>query len=211
MKKTLITIVATVLLCCCLIGTTYAWLVTKTEPIKNTFTFGNINITLTETDATNNAKEFKVVPGATIDKDPTVTVKANSEACWLFIKVEKSANFDTFMTYAMADGWTVLDAVNAPGVFYRQVASLDADQKFAVLEDNKVDVKTTVTKADVDSIGSDLPALTFTAYAVQLEGFDTTVDGVEGVIRAWNEAKALDTTNTQQPEQGEGESGEGNS
>ena len=80
--------------------------------VKNTFTVGDINIGLTET-----TTDYKMVPGNTIAKDPTVTVKAESEACWLFVKVTESENLDTFITYAIAEGWTKLQ----DGVYYREV------------------------------------------------------------------------------------------
>lgn len=92
MKKKVLSIVAVVLVLCCAIGGTLAWLTDKTDPVVNTFTVGDINIELKET-----TTNYKMVPGNTITKDPKVTVKANSEACWLFVKVEKSSNFDSFI------------------------------------------------------------------------------------------------------------------
>ena len=103
-KRVWISILAVVLLLCCGIGGTLAWLSVKTASVQNTFTVGDIDITLAETTGTS----YKMVPGNTLTKDPKVTVKSGSEACWLFVKVEKSENFDTFMTFAIADGWTEL-------------------------------------------------------------------------------------------------------
>ena len=74
------------------------------------------DVTLTETE-----EEYKMVPGYTIHKDPKTTVVKGSEECYLFVKVEKSANFDSYMTYEMADGWTALEGVE--GVYYREVTS----------------------------------------------------------------------------------------
>lgn len=67
----------------CAVGGTIAWLTATTEPVVNTFTYGKIKIELTETTGT----EYKIIPGVNISKDPKVTVKADSEACWLFVKV----------------------------------------------------------------------------------------------------------------------------
>lgn len=190
-KKITIAVVCAVLSCVCLIGTTFAWLVDKTEPVKNTFTVGNVDITLTETGATLNGSvyenSFKMVPGNTITKDPKVTVVAGSEACYVFVKIEKSTNFDTFMEYALADGWIQLKDGETPidGVFYREVASSNADQPFAVLNGDKVTVKNTVTKGDMDGLtdASKYPTLTFTAYAVQK-------DNVADAYTAWTYAIA---------------------
>ena len=95
MKKTLITIALTVLAGLCVVGTTLAFLVDKTDPIVNTFTVGNVDIELTETDGNGNnvtGNEYKLIPGHTYTKDPTVTVKKGSEACWLFVKVDPANN-----------------------------------------------------------------------------------------------------------------------
>lgn len=173
MKKKVLSIVAVVLVLCCAIGGTLAWLTDKTASVKNTFTVGDINIELTET-----TTNYKMVPGNTIFKDPKVTVKANSEACWLFVKVEKSANFDSFMTYDMADGWTELPSVT--GVYYREVAATTAATDFSVLKGDSVSVKDTVTKADLNALTQNtFPTLTFTAYAVQK-------DNVADAATAWS-------------------------
>ena len=56
---------------------TVAWLTDTAGPVNNVFSVGNVKIGLTET-----TTEFKMVPGIDIDKDPVVTVKANSEDAW---------------------------------------------------------------------------------------------------------------------------------
>lgn len=177
MKKKVLSIVAVVLVLCCAIGGTLAWLTDKTASVTNTFTVGDINIELKET-----TTNYKMVPGNTITKDPKVTVQANSEACWLFVKVEESAKFDSFMTYAMADGWTALPGVT--GVYYREVAATTAATDFSVLKDNSVLVKDSVTKAMLNGLSeTTFPTLTFTAYAVQKDNVNSAAD-------AWAKANA---------------------
>lgn len=161
MKKKVLASVAAALVLCCVNCGTLAWLTDKTDSVVNTFTVGNVDIELKET-----TENYKMIPGCTIAKDPTVTVTKDSEDCWLFVKVEKSENFDTFMTYDMANGWTPLEGES--GVFYHQVTNSAADQTFAVLKDNSVTVNDTVDKAMMDDLKSDtFPTLTFTVYAVQ--------------------------------------------
>ena len=142
-KKAWLSALAVVLVLCCAVGGTLAWLTQKTDAVVNTFTVGDINITLTETE-----REYKMVPGNTIDKDPIVTVQAGSEACWLFMKVEKSATFDTFVTCAMATGWTAL--AGPEGVYYRQVdaaaaaaANLAAADSVSGMQDEETLLKIT--------------------------------------------------------------------
>ena len=166
-KKTLALVLALTLLVAGVVGGTLAWLTDQTAEVKNTFTVGDINIGLTET-----TTDYKMVPGNTIAKDPTVTVKANSEACWLFVQVTKSENLDTFITYAIAEGWTELQ----DGVYYREVPASAADQTFSVLADNAVTVNNTVTKTMLETAKTDAPTLTFQAYAVQEDNVASASD-----------------------------------
>lgn len=177
-KKTFALLMALVLVFGVAVGGTVAWLTAKTGPVVNTFTVGDINIGLTET-----TKDYKIVPGTDIAKDPKVTVKANSEACWLFVKVEEAnwpAAVETDGTtrkvnYEIAGGWTALSGVS--GVYYREVDAVTADTDFAVLKDNKVTVSDTLTKTEINNITTN-PTLTFTAYAVQK-------DNIADAATAW--------------------------
>ena len=189
--RVLLLVIACALMLVGAIGSTMAWLVAKTDKVVNTFTYGDIDITLTETDPegddnpANNT--FSMIPGNDIAKDPKITVLGNSEACWLFVKIETSDNLSDFITYAVADGWTVLDATNHPSVYYREVAKSENDQEFSVLAGDKVSVKSSVTKEMLNALdlNSTYPTMTFTAYAVQhnfkLDGSAVT----PGAIDAW--------------------------
>ena len=171
-KKTIALIVCLTLIIGCAIGGTIAWLTAQTDPVVNTFTVGNVDITLAESPNL----DLKMVPGKTITKDPTVTVVKDSEACWLFVKVEKSANFDTFMTYTMADGWTALTGVD--GVYYREVnaETATAGAEYPVLAQNRVVVLDTVTKDLLNADDFVAPTLEFTAYACQKDNVSTATD-----------------------------------
>lgn len=177
-KKTIAVVLALVLVICCAVGGVLAWLTDTTDSIENIFTVGNVKIALAEGEDLN----LKMVPGQKITKDPVATVEANSEDCWLFVKVEKSDNFDDFMTYTMAEGWNQGDGTNVPdNVFYRVVGTAATDTTFNVIKDDTVNVKGTVTQSMMDKLTDNtLPTLTFTAYAVQAEGFDSAAD-------AWTE------------------------
>lgn len=177
--KLVVAMLAVTLLIGCAIGGTVAWLTAKTDAVVNTFTYGNINITLAETTGTN----YKIIPGVDITKDPKVTVKANSEDCWLFVKVQETGTFVADeVTYSIADGWTAL--TGQTDVYYREVGAVTADTSFDVIKENKVYVKDTLTKEDIQNITN--PTLTFTAYAVQK-------DGIADAAIAW--AKVPTTTN----------------
>ena len=169
MKKTLTMVLAFALIFALGIGATLAWLTATSGEVKNTFTTSDISITLTETTG-GQKKEFKMVPGHTIEKDPKVTVAAGSEDCYLFVKVEKSLNFDSFMTYEMADGWTQLTGVQDVDNVYYMVID-DANEMgtpYSVLKNDQVKVLDGVTKAMMNDLtDSTRPTLTFTAYASQ--------------------------------------------
>lgn len=172
--KVFLSLLALVLVVGCAVGGTIAWLTATTEPVVNTFTYGKIKIELTETKPEN--KQATIIPGVNISKDPKVTVKAGSEACWLFVKVAEGGTFvANKVTYSIADGWTALDATNHPGVYYREVNAVTADTDFYVLKDNMVTVSEELTKAEVNGITTQ-PTLTFTAYAVQKDGIGTAAE-----------------------------------
>ena len=169
--KLVVAMLAVTLLIGCAIGGTVAWLTAKTDAVVNTFTYGDINITLAET----TGSDYKIIPGKDIAKDPKVTVKANSEDCWLFVKVEKAGTFvDGKVTYSIADGWTAL--TGQTDVYYREVSAATTDTEYYLLEGNKVTVSDTLTKEDIQNITN--PTLTFTAYAVQK-------DGIADAATAW--------------------------
>ena len=176
-NKTVAILLALVLAIGCAVGGTLAWLISKTDPVVNTFTYGDINIGLEE----KTKGPYTITPGKVITKDPKVTVKANSEACWLFVKV-KEDNWPAFtntdgtkkVSYSIADGWSAL--LGQTGVYYRAVDATTADTTFGVLKGDKVTVSDTLTKAEVDQLKGKTPTLTFTAYAVQKDGIDTAAD-----------------------------------
>lgn len=153
------------------VGGTAAWLAAKSEPIASTFTFGDINITLTETD---HQEQIKIIPGVDIPKDLKVTVTADSVDCWLFLKVKETGTFvDGKVTYSMDDGWIKGNGI-PEGFYYREVRDVTADREFSVLKGDKITVSRTLTKADIQNITD--PTLTFTAYAVQMEGINTAAE-----------------------------------
>ncbi len=104
MKKTLAKILA-IALCAILLvsGTVYitlAYLQSKSNVVQNTFTVSNITITLDEAkvDAFGNVVEganrvsegtqsYKLIPGTSYVKDPTVHVTGGSEPCYVVIAI----------------------------------------------------------------------------------------------------------------------------
>jgi len=174
------------------VGATLAWLTDQTQTVTNTFTASDINIELTETDADEDGKadenDYQMVPGSTIAKDPVVTVKAGSEDCWVFVKVNKNESADEYLEYSVDENnWIHLTTENGEEIYYCKATSVTEDRKIKVLLNNEVKVKDTVTKEMMEEIINGQtaePDLIFTAYAVQLENIADVED-------AWKAAKGL--------------------
>ena len=164
-KRTMALLAAVLLVVGVAIGGTLAWLTATSGTVTNTFTTSDIEITLEETKGGVD-HTFKMIPGYTIEKDPKVKVLEGSEACFLFVKLEKSVNFDTYMTYEMADGWTEL--TKDSGIYYREVEGDAIGTTYDVLKGNQVTVKGSVTSANMEDAQKNQPTLTVSAYASQL-------------------------------------------
>lgn len=171
----------------CAVDGTVAWLVSESESSVSTFTLGDINIKLT---GESESQPLKIIPGVDIKRSLKVTVEPNSEACWLFVKVEGTnwshfpdANGTAKVSYSVAGGtndWKALD--NYPGVYYREVSAEDAKTGVEYDVNGVVAVSKELTKAEVNSIASGTqPQLSFTAYAVQRYSF-------EDAAKAWEAA-----------------------
>ena len=169
-KKLLVLVAAMALLLCVAVGGTLAWLTDESDKVENTFIPSKVDIELDESENL----DLSMVPGSSIKKDPKITDAADSEECWVFVKLEKSNNLDTFIDYTMAANW---EAVTGYDDVYRYAAVQKAGDILQVLANDAVTVKTSVTSADMAGLAADgavQPTLTFTAYAVQSANLTTT-------------------------------------
>ena len=98
MKKTLTVILALVLVVALSVAGTMAYMTSTTEEVKNTFSVGNVGITLDEAKVDpktgkaiddgvtrSQGNDYRLYPGMTYDKDPTVHVDPESEDCYIRI------------------------------------------------------------------------------------------------------------------------------
>lgn len=199
MKKAILTVISLVLVVAMSVAGTLAFLKVDTDPVVNTFSPSNIDLTLVETPVnggSEKANSYKMIPGVELSKDPKVTVTADIDT-YVFVEVNKINDVDTFLTWAVDEKtdanpngvWTKLQE----GVYYRAVsAAVAADgESFYVLAGNKVTVKDSVLEDHMATLYDEngnvkttvLPQLTFTAYAVQQQGLD--------VAQAWVQAQSL--------------------
>lgn len=190
-KRTVALLMAAVLLFGAAVGGTFAWLTAYTDPLVNTFTAGHVNITLSESNAVGNTKSFKMVPGATIEKDPTIAVLADSEECYVYVKIQETADLDTYISYTPAAGWTKMAESDdhLTTVYYRLVNAVTAaaGTEFSVLTGNTVTVNN-VSADDMALVGEGDVQLIFTGYAVQKTADGGTTPEAAAAQAAWTAA-----------------------
>lgn len=149
MKKRLIIVVAVALVCVLAVGGTIAWL-TASASVTNTFTVGKIAITLTEPAWTAGSK---IYPGAVISKNPTITVTADSEDCYVYAMVDNQLNGSIANAAALnvhAD-WTSIGTSGTKTVYrYKTIVLLNpADQGLTPVFTAVTVSGTAVTEANI--------------------------------------------------------------
>lgn len=185
MKKTLTVLLALVLVIAMSVAGTMAYLTSTTDTVTNSFTVGKVAITLDEaqvdvygtavTPATRvKANTYKLIPGHSYTKDPTIHVAADSEDCYLFVKVEDGLTaIEADKTIAAQLGTNNWKAVEGVANVYVYAKNTDA----------KTIVPASKTVTDVPVFGSFTLTSTasvadyanaqikVTAYAIQADGF----------------------------------------
>ncbi len=199
--KTLLLLVCAVLLVATSVMGTLAYLTSKTEEVKNTFTIGKVAITLDETkvgedgripkDDNNTqiiekvtANEYHIIPGKTFDKDPTIHVDEKSEDCWVFAKiiVNNKADLDAiFAKYSLKIG-DVVGGINSNlDVITDGKANSDTREYLVAVKSickakDEIKIFETITIPG-DLTNEEIESLSdleidISAYAIQAEGFD---------------------------------------
>ena len=129
-KALLLTLCAVLLVAASVMGT-MAYL-TSTDKVENTFTVGNVKITLDEakvnTDGTLaapaervKANEYKLLPGHTYNKDPMVTVLNGSEASYIKMTVtfSKASALDAIFAPTGAELTSIFNGYDSTNWIYR--------------------------------------------------------------------------------------------
>ena len=193
LKKAALLLCSAVLLVCISIGATVAYL-TSQDSVTNTFTVGNVAITLDEADTDDSTLDadrdtsntYKLFPGHTYIKDPTIHVGDASENCWLFVKVDNGIadiedETDTIAAQMSELGWSEVTTGSGIYAYDRIVA---ASEDIPVFSHFKIsgDVVGGMEPSTTDDSGNDgklyLDAyknaqIVITAYAIQADGFTT--------------------------------------
>ena len=184
------------------IGGTLAWLFDTTDSVTNTFTVGKVDINLEEhsydpddqnkvTTTVKNENDYPLIPGTSYGKDPKVTVTADSEDCYLFIRIQEIYNPGSYLDYEynwdlgtdeQTDDWTLVeDNQNGDMVYYREVPKGTGASGWNLLKGDTIHASGVVTvKSEVINHGAtagadeinmpadnEKPQIIFTAFAVQ--------------------------------------------
>lgn len=177
--RVFLTIAAALVLVAASIGGTVAYLSATTDPVTNTFKTAKIEIELKEhkyvngnldmqNEVTTN-EDYKLIPGATLPKNPFVRIKAGSEKCWVFVEV-LATNTNNVVEYKLTDKWVKVDgakAKTAGAVVYRYIEVVDASAakvELQILANNQVTINKDMTEMPQGEVKLD-----FYAYAVQAD------------------------------------------
>jgi predicted ribosomally synthesized peptide with SipW-like signal peptide len=202
--KALLLALSAVLLVVSTVMATMAFLTSKTEVVKNTFTVGNVNITLDEAkvneygkpvDANGNevllanaprqtTNTYKLLPGHTYTKDPIVHVTKGSEECWLFVRVvDQIADIQDATTVAAqmaAKGWALVTGQTDVWAYNTKVDARNEAKDIPVFDSFKI-------TGTADVAAYDGKTITVQAYAIQADGFDTAEAAWTAAPATWGE------------------------
>lgn len=174
--KVLVLMLAAVLLVTATVFTTLAFL-QSSDQVTNTFTVGKVGITLDEAkvdemgdavaDAARvKANTYKLIPGHSYTKDPTVHVASDSEDCYVYVKIDNGISAiegANKIADQMKTGWTCIDTANNIWAYNDVCEKGDDVVVFSSFEISET--------ADVASYSG--KTITVVAYAVQADGFDS--------------------------------------
>ena len=197
--KIVLGVVAIMLVIAVSVAGTVAYLTSKTAAVRNTFTLGNVTITLDEheikdayaaelTTNTVQTNEYKLLPGHTYLKDPTVHVDDSSEDCWLFVKVTNgiaaievaAADGDTIAEQMAELGWTLV-AGTTDVYAYNEKVSAGAD----VVVFNSFTIAGNADISNYATASNDAAVINIIAYAVQADGFATSAAAWAAAPASW--------------------------
>ena len=135
---------------------------------------------------------YKLIPGHTYIKDPTIHVGANSEACYLFVKIDNgivdieaatTSGDDSYTKIAeqvVANGWTLLNGET--NIYYKEATKTgETGANYVVFGNFRL-----ANNAEVSNYAS--AKIIVTAYAIQKDGLTVT--------EAWTALKEAYPANT---------------
>ena len=201
-KKILVACLCVALAVLTIAGTTLAYLTSK-DTVTNTFTVGNVSITLDEKDTDNDtnsadnvtinnvvrdkANAYHLMPGVSYEKDPTVHVANTSDDSWIFVKVEngisafeadnssEEGGYKNIANQIVGNGWTALTGVTGvTGVYYKEFSKLaNTTGTTDYIVFSNFQISDAANTVDGWDAIGDSNNIVVTAYAIQKAGFTT--------------------------------------
>ena len=161
---------------------TYSYLTASSKTVVNTFAGGAISLTLDEAKVDTDGvliegeprvqeNTYKVVPGAELYKDPTVTVLEGSEVCYVYLYVENPLD-ENYFTLDYSSDWIEV-AVAGTKTLYVYKTTVDASDGDVALTPifTTVTVSDELTSDQIEAMGE--VQIEVQAYAVQAADVDT--------------------------------------
>lgn len=215
MRKVLTMVAALALTAALAIGGTLAYLTKATNTVTNTFTVGSIDAFLDEKDVDNSqtgktvdmesgrdtANAYKIIPGTSIEKDPTVHIKSGSEKCYVYVQIDDQLNntVSGSASYTVdSTKWEQVGTTSDGKTIYKYVVSSTTEEGGTTVKNYVVDASlaqqdlvvfngvtisgSVVTEENIASLGS--KTITVNAYVHQSDNLDSSVD-VDGLAIAY--------------------------
>ena len=200
-KKIALMVTSLVLVVAMAVGGTLAYLTKTTDTLTNTFTVGNIDMTLTEPswEYDGEGEAAKVYPDAVVAKDPTVTVIKGSEECYvrMLVTISNASVMDTIFAPNGAnlkqifegyhDNWTYIgneeDTTNNTRTYefryaYNVLPSATADLKLPALFE-RVHIPADLTETQIAELKDTGFTIDIVAHAIQTAGFESASEAWE--------------------------------
>ena len=190
---------------------------TSSSKVENTFTVGDVGIYMYESSVDTNGKaiadtdkngnmkdsdrnQYRLVPGKTYDKDPTIYIVEKSEDSFLFVKINNGiadieASNNKISAQMEANGWKIITSSETESVYVyaNTVGEREHAEKVKALDSEKREIpvfESFTLKNDAKVEDYDQAAIVLCAYAIQA---DTFLNTEEGVRAAWNAVKDVET------------------
>jgi len=211
LRKTLLTLCSALLLVSLSVGMTVAYL-TSSDSVTNTFTVGSVAITLDEakvnldgTYVTNvdnrvDANEYKLMPGHTYIKDPTVTVEADSESSYIrmIVTINEIAALkaacgvdaaDPFLPQYFVEGWDAAKWISTGVIGTPADDTCSYEFRYyttvSTAEDAEMELEPLFTKFTMPGTASNDQLLALEDLQIDIVAHAIQADGFADAAAAW--------------------------
>ncbi|MCD7892262.1 MAG: hypothetical protein LUG60_01045 [Erysipelotrichaceae bacterium] len=178
-QKFMIAVMLMMVIALTTVSSSISLLAQQTNPVVNNFSFkldeGSLDLTLDEEKyedgedtgkRTSEGNTYRISPGDTIEKDPTVTIAKGSAESYVFLYVDSELT-DKFTINYNSDSWKeVANDSNGQSlyIYHTTVDASESEQKLTSLFDT-IDVSKDITEQEISDFGSS-KTLTVQAYAI---------------------------------------------